>query len=127
MSDSELPVEGVTISIRVRRDLVVVDPERFLAAAQAACRELNPDVTEAGARDAVANAYDAVYALIDRDWPVAGSIWPELGRVEVGRGAPLPGVRVADRPDGLSPAGILVELKLNEPRRLQDYGCSLPE
>lgn len=37
----------MTISLRTRRDVVVVDPDRFMAAARAAYRELNglPDDT----------------------------------------------------------------------------------
>jgi hypothetical protein len=34
---------------------------------------------------------------------------------------------VTDRPDGLSPAGGMSLIVLNEPQPLQDYGCSLPD
>jgi hypothetical protein len=44
----------------------------------------------------------------------------------IGAGGPLPGVRVDDRSDGLSPAGWLQQVVLTEPRPLQDYGCFLP-
>lgn len=46
---------------------------------------------------------------------------------EGGVGAPPPGVRVTDRPDGLSPAGWLQQIVLDEPQPLQDYGCFLPD
>lgn len=39
----------------------------------------------------------------------------------------LPGARVTDRADGLSPAGLIQEVVLDEPMPLQDYGCFLPE
>jgi pimeloyl-ACP methyl ester carboxylesterase len=40
---------------------------------------------------------------------------------------PLPGQRVLDRPDGLSPAGEITQVSLEEPQPLQDYGCFLPD
>ncbi|WP_447003417.1 hypothetical protein ACRAKI_27640 [Saccharothrix isguenensis] len=42
MDHPRSPVAGMTTSIRTRCDLVVVDPDRFLAAARTACRELHP-------------------------------------------------------------------------------------
>jgi len=39
----------------------------------------------------------------------------------------LPGDRVHDLPDGLSPAGTMCLIRLDQPRTLQDYGCALPE
>jgi hypothetical protein len=56
--------EGMTISIRTRQD--VVDPQQFLAAARRAYRELDPDITEEAAAEAVVSVYDAVHALLDR-------------------------------------------------------------
>ncbi|MEV1120064.1 hypothetical protein AB0I91_33870 [Actinosynnema sp. NPDC049800] len=120
MDEPSSPVAGMTISVRTRRDVVVVDPERFLAAARAAYRELNPGLTDAEVAEAVADVTDAAYALIDRD----GDLVPDPAHA--GR-PPLPGVRVPDRPDGLSPAGRVQELVLDEPQPLQDYGCFLPE
>ena len=38
----------MTISVLTRRDVVVVDPERFVAAARQALRDLDPELTEAG-------------------------------------------------------------------------------
>ncbi|WP_433213386.1 hypothetical protein ACQP00_01890 [Dactylosporangium sp. CS-047395] len=105
---------GMVISIRTRRDVVVVDPERFLAAARAA----------AAAHDgAVEDAYDAVHALLDLD----PQLIPLGDEPEVGRGAPRPGARDTDRPDGLSAAGYVQEIVLTEATPLQDYGCFLPD
>ncbi|MFD0204645.1 MULTISPECIES: hypothetical protein [Saccharothrix] len=110
----------MTISLRTRRDVVVVDPDRFLAAARAAYRELNPGLTDAEVAEAVADVTDAAYALIERH----GDLVPDLEPIDH---RPLPGVRVPDRPDGLSPAGWVRELVVDEPKPLQDYGCTLPE
>jgi hypothetical protein len=115
--------QGQIISVRTRRDVVVTDPERFLAAARRALRDNDPAITEDGAARMITDVYDAVHALLDRD----GQLAADARGIEVGRGAPLPGTRVADRPDGLSPAGWLQQIVLNEPRPLQDYGCFLPE
>lgn len=120
MDELPIPFAGMTISVRTRRDVVVVDPDRFLSAARAAYRELHPDLTDAEVAEAVADVADAAYALIDRD----GDLVPTPDRA----GDPaLPGARLTDRPDGLSPAGRMCELVLTEPRPLQDYGCFLPD
>lgn len=114
------PAAGMTISVRTRRDVVVVDPERFLTAARRAYEEATPG---ADATNEIADVYDAVFALLERD----GQLAPDaLTPPTVGRGAPLPGVRVTDRPDGMSPAGMIQEVVLSDPRPLQDYGCFLP-
>ncbi len=116
----------MTVSVRMRRDVVITDPERFLAAARAAYRDLNPGCGDAEAADAVADVTDALFALIERTWPADGSsLWPDLHAPEVGPRAPLPGVRDTDRPDGLSPAGWLLKV-VTEPQPLQDFGCFLP-
>jgi hypothetical protein len=72
----------------------------------------------------VADVCDAVHALLDRDGDLASDA---VAGEWVGVGGPLPGVRVSDRPDGLSPAGRLQEVVLNDPLPLQDYGCFLPD
>ncbi|MFE9749319.1 hypothetical protein ACFYOT_30780 [Saccharothrix saharensis] len=119
MDEPTIPVAGMTISLRTRRDVVVVDPDRFLSAARAAYRELHPDLTDAEVAEAVADVTDAAFALIDRH----GDLVPTPDRAG---DPPLPGTRLTDRPDGLSPAGRLSELVLTDPRPLQDYGCFLP-
>lgn len=121
MTDSPTPKEGMTISVRTRRDVVIVDPERFLAAARRAVRDRGPALTDADAADAVADVYDAVHALLDRDGNLAADA---MDGETIGVGGRLPGVRVTDRPDGLSPAGWLQEVVIGEPP-LQDHGCFL--
>jgi hypothetical protein len=127
-----MPVEGMTISVRSRQDVVIVDPQRFLAAARRAYRQLYPDVTEEAAAEAITDVYDAVHTLLDRygelasdDPEVAAGATP-IRRISGGVGL-MPGERVRDRPDGLSPAGTIGEIVLDEPHPLQDYGCFFPE
>jgi hypothetical protein len=121
------PRAGMTISVRSRRDVVIVEPERFLAAARQALRELDADLTEERAAAAIIDVHDAVHALLDRDGQLANDVIGGSMNPEAGRGAPLPGVRVVDRPDGLSPAGWLQQIVVDEPMPLQDYGCFPPE
>lgn len=123
--DESLPVSGMTISIRSRRDVVVVDPAKLLAAARQALRDLRPDLTDAEAAAAIGDVYDAVHALLDRDGQLAGENIGEV--IEVGHGAALPGARTHDRADGLSPAGWLQHIAVGRETPLQDYGCFLPE
>jgi hypothetical protein len=59
MAESELPREGMTISLRLRRDLVIIDPGRFLAAARRAYQDLNPDLCEAQIAEAIGDVHDA--------------------------------------------------------------------
>lgn len=78
----------------------------------------------AEATEAVADVYDAVHALLNRD----GDLASDAGSADmVGVGGPLPGVRTGDRPDGLSPAGRVQHIVLSDPQPLRDYGCFLPE
>jgi hypothetical protein len=109
----------MTISIRTRRDVVIVDPERFLAAAREAFREMNglPEDSPVGE---ISDVYAAVHALLDRHGRLAA------GAPVVGYGGPRPGERTLDRPDGLSPAGEIEQIVLDDPRPLRDYGCFLP-
>ncbi|MCI4066167.1 hypothetical protein MRQ36_27910 [Micromonospora sp. R77] len=123
MTGGAAPKAGMTISIRTRRDVVVVHPERFLAAARQALRDRDPDLTDAEVADMVADVHDAVHALLDRDGTLAADA---IAGEAIGVGGPLPGTRVIDRSDGLSPAGWLQQVVLDDPQPLQDYGCFLP-
>ncbi|WP_406096925.1 hypothetical protein [Kitasatospora purpeofusca] len=118
MDEMPIPTAGMTISVRTRQDVVIVDPERFVASARAAYREAFPEITEERAAEEIRDVYDAVWALLDR-----------FGRLvaDAPASAGLPGRRVLDRPDGLSPAGERKRIVLNDPRPLQDYGCLMPE
>ncbi|MEV7021977.1 hypothetical protein [Kitasatospora sp. NPDC093558] len=111
-----LPVGGMTISVRTRRDVVVVDPERFLAAARAAFREVYPGTSEEDAHRDVRDVVDAAAVLLERD----GVLAPGLRDAGASACGPFPGLRVLDRPDGLSPAGELQQIVLDDPEPLQD-------
>ncbi|GAB2584927.1 hypothetical protein Aab01nite_53550 [Paractinoplanes abujensis] len=121
----------MVISVRVRQDAVVVDPDRFLAAARRAWLADHPGAGAAEAAHAVSDAYDAAEALIGRYGSLA-SEHPDVAATGTARPTMhggfglLPGDRVSDRPDGLSPAGALTTFELDVPT-LQDYGCFLPE
>ncbi|MGW3858022.1 hypothetical protein [Micromonospora arida] len=124
MTDVVAPSAGMVISVRTRRDVVVVDPERFMAAARQALCDRHPGLTDAQAAEAITNVHDAVHALLDRDGTLAADA---VNGEMVGLGGRRPGVRVSGRPDGLSPAGWLQEVVLDDAQPLQDYGCFLPE
>ncbi|WP_042401353.1 hypothetical protein [Streptacidiphilus carbonis] len=108
----------MTISVRMRQDVVIVDPERFVASARRAYREASPEITEERATEDIRDVYDAVLALLDRFGRLTADTPASTG---------LPGQRILDRPDGLSPAGERKQIVLNDPQPLQDYGCSMPE
>lgn len=93
----------MTISVRTRQDVVVVDPERFLATAREAFRELYPDIPEADVAEHVRDVPDAVFVLLERFGELAG-----------------------EAPDGLSSAGELKRVVFDDPLQLKDYGCFLP-
>ncbi|WP_157419807.1 hypothetical protein [Actinomadura kijaniata] len=123
MDEPVRPEPGMTISVRTRHDVVITDPERFLAAARRAYRQAHPETSASEAEQAVADVYDAVHAFLDRD----GRLGPPQPFPSVGRGAPRPGERAPNHPDGMSPAGEITRIVLGDPKPLQDHGCLLPE
>jgi hypothetical protein len=133
MADEQaVPRAGTVISVVVREDVVVTDPDRFLVAARRAYRADYPDADERDAVQAVADVYDAVYVLRERYGSIA-SEHPDVAvgatprpRMHGGAGL-LPGDRVEDRPDGLSPAGSYSIIVVGSHRPIQDYGCALPD
>ncbi|WP_327287685.1 hypothetical protein [Streptomyces sp. NBC_01198] len=118
MDEMPAPTPGMTISVPIRQDVVIVDPERFVASAREAYREASPEITEGRAAEEIRDVYAAVWALLDR----FGRLAPDAPA-----SAGLPGQRVLDRPDGLSPAGEWKRIVLDDPQPLQDYGCFMPE
>ena len=60
------PTAGMTISVRMRQDVVIVDQERFVTSARAASREASPEITEERAAEEIRDVYDAVWVLMDR-------------------------------------------------------------
>jgi hypothetical protein len=123
MADAMGVTAGMTISVRSRRDVVVVDPDRLLAAARRALQDVEPSLTDAQAAVGVADVVDAVFALLDRD----GDLVPETMSAGDERATRRPRVRVTDRADGLSPAGWQRAVVLDDPLPLQDYGCFQPD
>jgi hypothetical protein len=115
----------MTISVRSRRDVVIMDPERFLAAARQAYRDLNPQVSEDDVINEITDIHDAVHAILDRDGQLAADALRPPGMPTVGPGGRRPGDRVTDRPDGLSPAG-WVQWVVRDEVPLHDRGCFLP-
>jgi hypothetical protein len=127
-----LPRRGMVISILTRRDAVIMDPARFMVAARRAFQKQNPACTDDEATLHVADVYSAVHALIDQygsiasEHPDVAAGATERRHLSGGVGL-LPGDRVHDRPDGLSPAGDVSHVSIDVPRPLQDYGCFLPD
>jgi hypothetical protein len=58
-------VDGMTISLRYRRDFVVADAARLLAEARRLHRELQPGTTQADAEAMVTCAADAIYTILE--------------------------------------------------------------
>lgn len=123
-----LPREGMVVTVLTREDVVVMDPDRLLAAGRRAYQADDPDATEDEVMAAVVDVADAVFALLDR-YGSAASEHPDVAagatarrRMHGGTGY-LPGDHVHDRTDGLSPAGTLRMIVLDEPRTVQSYGC----
>ena len=58
--------DGMLISVRLRRDFVVADADRFMQAARRAYVEITPGTTEAEATEMVTCAADAMFAFIER-------------------------------------------------------------
>jgi hypothetical protein len=93
-------VDGMSMSVRLRRDFTVADAGRLLAAARRAFVELNPGASAEDARAMVSCAADALFVLLEH----AGV----LGDAVDGR--------LAERAaDGLAIEGWRAEVVLNEP------------
>jgi hypothetical protein len=57
--------DGMTLSLRLRRDFTVTGAGRLLAAARRAYGERNPGTSADEAREAVSGAADALYVLLE--------------------------------------------------------------
>ncbi|MER5637532.1 hypothetical protein ABT095_11305 [Kitasatospora sp. NPDC002227] len=112
MDETTVPTRGMRVSVRTRQDVVIADPELFLAAARQACRELNPDADEEAVAEEVRDVHDAVFTLLERHGGLAASLLEP---------------QVLPRQDGLSAAGEIMRIVLDDPMPLKDYGCFLPE
>ncbi|GAA2211360.1 hypothetical protein GCM10009850_068190 [Nonomuraea monospora] len=112
MDERIAPVQGMKISVRTRRDVVIVDLERFLATARAAYREQDPAASEEDAAEFVADVHDAIWLLLDRDG--------ELAHGEPQTRAEQPR---QDRPDGLLLEGEMRHISLDDPLPLPGRHC----
>ncbi len=63
VAEPVVPVAGMTISVHTRRDVTVVDPERFLAAARQALRGQEPGLTDAEAAERVTDVTTAFQSM----------------------------------------------------------------
>jgi hypothetical protein len=90
-------VDGMRITLRLRRDLTVNDAAAVLAAGRRAFLDLHPDIEAHTVEEHVTCAADAVYALLDRD-----------------------GVMSDHREVGLVSGGFREQLSFNDPLPLPD-------
>jgi hypothetical protein len=93
-------VDGMRITLRLRRDFTVTDAQTLLAAAKRAYRELDPDATEERAAQMVTCAADAIYTLLER----AGILGGAVDEVLAGYA-----------PEGLDIGGQAAEVTFDEP------------
>jgi hypothetical protein len=90
-------INGMRITLRLRRDLTVTDATAVLAAGRQAFLDLHPDIDAQTAELHVTCAADAVFALLDRD-----------------------GVMSDHSAIGLVPGGFRERLTFNDPLPLPD-------
>jgi hypothetical protein len=57
--------DGMRVAVRMRRDFVVTDAGRLLAAGRRAYARLNPEASEQDAVEAVTGAADVVFTLLE--------------------------------------------------------------
>ncbi|WP_155388316.1 hypothetical protein [Catellatospora paridis] len=99
--------DGMNISVRLRRDFVVTDAARLLAAARRVYLELNPTATTEDAEAAVVDAADAVFTILEGDGLIGDALDAKLAAREAD-GLGLAGWRaqlIANEPDPLRPGG----------------------
>lgn len=75
-------MDGMRIAVRLRRDFVVTDAERLLAAARRAYVRLAPGATEQDAAQEVTSAADAVFTLLEQAGLVGGAADAALAACE---------------------------------------------
>ncbi|MCW6011023.1 hypothetical protein K1W54_41740 [Micromonospora sp. CPCC 205371] len=95
--------DGMSLSIRLRRDFTVTDADRLLIAARRIYLELNPDMSAGEASAMVTCAADALFVIVEH----AGLLGDATDN------------RLADRAaDGLAVEGWRAEAVMNEPEPL---------
>jgi hypothetical protein len=103
VTGDELLEDGMHIAIRIRRDFIITDAQRFLAAARAAYLELNPGASGTEAEDIVSSASDAIFTILEQAGILGARADTTLARRAV---------------DGIAPQGQRAQVTINEDRRL---------
>jgi hypothetical protein len=98
-----LLVDGVSISVRLRRDFTVTDAGRLLAAGRRMFRELHPFASAAEAAAMVTCAADALFMVIEHAGLIGDLVDDRLAGHES---------------DGLAVAGWRAQITVNEPSPL---------
>jgi hypothetical protein len=93
----------MNLSIRLRRDFIVADADRLLAAARRAFHELNPGTSTEQAFEMVTSAADALFVLLEHAGLLGDLIDSQLA---------------AYNTEGLAIGGWRAQVVLNEPRPL---------
>ena len=96
-------VNGMQLSMRLRRDFTVTDADRLLATARRAYRELNPGTGAAEANEMVTCAADALFVILEQ----AGLLGDTVDDRLAGHAS-----------DGLTTGGWRAQIVLNEPHPL---------
>ncbi|HTJ34050.1 MAG TPA: hypothetical protein VL738_12540 [Dactylosporangium sp.] len=94
---------GMSLSIRLRRDFTVTDAERLLATARRLYRELNPGTDESTAEQFVTGAADALYVILEHAGLLGDATDDRLDALAE---------------DGLALGGWLAQVVLDEPEPL---------
>ena len=98
-------VNGMSLSIRLRRDFTVVDGDRLLATARRAYRELNPGTSAEEACECVSCAADALFVMLEHAGLLGDAVDSRLARYTSSR-LEVGGWRahvVLNEPEPLSP------------------------
>jgi hypothetical protein len=99
-------VDGMTLSLRLRRDFTVTDASRLLTTARRLYLELNPDSSADAAAETVTSAADALLVVLEH----AGVL-----------GAVADGHLAGHVTDGLDVVGHVAQVVLNEPHPLSPH------
>ena len=98
-------VNGMSLSVRLRRDFTVTDADRLLATARRTYRELNPGTSAEEACEMVSCAADALFVILEHAGLLGDAVDSRLAGYTPG-GLAVGGSRaqvVLNEPDPLSP------------------------
>jgi hypothetical protein len=92
--------DGMRVAVRLRRDFVIADAGRLMAAGRRAYVRLNPGASEQDAAEAVTCAADVVFALLEEAGLIGSAVDAALAGCES---------------DGLALGGHRVQVTFNDP------------